>query len=158
MTGKISKFKVLCLFWIGLLLIGAVQYMVFAQQSDSSSTSEAELITDDLKLNIHNKAKQLNLIREGTVFKSQSCEFRLSGNRVLLLIDGGSQRFFCLENLNLERIVKVLHENQFMNFWTVDFIVTEYQKENYVLINRAILNPSMQNHSTDSQALQSETQ
>ena len=150
MKRKFGKFRIIELFCVGLFSMSIVHYVVFAQQSDPSSAKDAELIMDDLNLNIHNKSHSLNLIRESTVFKNQSCEFRLSGNRALLLVDGGTRRFFCLENLNLERIVKVLHENQFMNFWTVDFVVTEYQKENYVLIQRAILNPSMQNRSKDS--------
>lgn len=152
MSEKTSKFKMF--YWIstGLIIVSAVHYAVYAQQSNSVSTTEAELIMDDLKLNIQNKHKRPPLIREGTVFKNQQCEFRLSGNRVILLVDGGTQRFFCLENLNLERIIKVIQDNQFMNFWTADFLVTEYQKENYVLIQRAILNPSAQNRSKNSSA------
>lgn len=90
------------------------------------------------------KAEKTSLIREGTVMQSQHVVFRVSNNLVVLTTANGSERFTCLQNLNLQRVTDVLRDNPTLTDWTVDFIVTEYRGENYALIQRAVLSSTAQ--------------
>jgi len=103
----------------------------------STSASQPEMAGNNDRL--AKKVEQRLLIREGTTMQSQHAIFRIAGNRLVMTTVQGSERYFCLENLNLQRISDVLRENPTLTDWTVDFIVTEYKGENYVLIQRAVL-------------------
>ena len=85
------------------------------------------------------KTGSAQLVREGTRVQSQHVIFRVTGNRVAMSAAQGSDRFFCLENLNLQRVTDVLRDNPTLTDWTVDYVVTEFKGENYVLIQRAVL-------------------
>jgi len=87
-------------------------------------------------------------IREGTAFKNKRCLFRVAGNRVSLFSEDESERYLCLENLNLERIMKVVQENPTQQIWNVDGYYTEYREENFVIIQRAVLAPRVQSQQT----------
>ena len=63
----------------------------------------------------------------------------MSGNRVVLFSEDESERYFCLENLNLERIIKVVQENPAQQIWNVDGFYTEYREENFVYIQRVVI-------------------
>lgn len=85
-----------------------------------------------------NKSKR---IREGTIFRNKRVSFRTVGQRTMLLALEGSESHVCLENLNLERILKAIDERPGRGVWTVDGEFTEFRGENYVLIKRAVLSP-----------------
>lgn len=129
-----------------LLTIAArvtIENAVFAQsgiKSISGSNPELASQNDDLaKTTAEEQQKSRKLIREGTLLRSQKVMFRITESRSLMVLVDGQERFICLENLNLERIAKVIHENPTQTDWEVDFIVTEYQGANYALIQKAIL-------------------
>ena len=86
-----------------------------------------------------NSPEKRELLREGTVLRSQHVVFRVTKNRILMTPVNGSEHFYCLENLNLQRISEVIRQNPTLTDWDVDFLVTEYQGINYVLIHRAVL-------------------
>ena len=90
------------------------------------------------------KSEKSNLIREGTVMQSQHGIFRVSNDRTILTIANGTERYICLENLNLQRITDVIKDNPTLTDWTVDFSVTEYRGVNYALIQRAVLSSTAQ--------------
>jgi len=90
------------------------------------------------------KAEKRQLIREGTTAQSRHVIFRVTGNRVIMMQVQESEKYFCLENLNLQRITDVIRDNPALTDWTVDYAVTEYKGENYVLIQRAILTSTAQ--------------
>ena len=118
----------------------------FAQNLQSvTSASKPEMAShnDDLV----KKTEKSNLLREGTIMQSQHVIFRVSNDRIILSLDTGAERYVCLENLNLQRITAVLKSNPTLTDWTVDFVVTEYQGSNYVLIQRAVLSSTSQRSS-----------
>jgi len=116
---------------------------VFAQDlPGSSSASKPEMASN--KANLIKKTEKSCLIREGTIMQSQHVNFRLSNDRVILTMTSGTERYICLENLNLQRITDVLKDNPTLTDWTADFIVTEYRGVNYVLIQRAVLSSTSQ--------------
>jgi hypothetical protein len=118
----------------------------FAQNTkDTTNASRPEMasVNDGLA----KKVEKASLVREGTVLKSQHVVFRISNDRVILTMTTGTERYICLENLNLQRITDVLKDNPTLTDWTVDFIVTEYRGMNYVLIQRAVLSSAAQRES-----------
>ena len=81
-------------------------------------------------------------IREGTTFRNKRCLFRISGNRIALFSEDETERFICVENLNLERVMKSVQENPTQLIWNVDGFYTEYLGENFAYIQRVALAPS----------------
>ncbi|HBT76838.1 MAG TPA: hypothetical protein DEB39_07900 [Planctomycetaceae bacterium] len=81
-------------------------------------------------------------IREGATVQGQIAVFRQIGNRVSVFISPGNERYTCLENLCLERVLRVLRENTDQVFWKIDGQFTEFQGENFFLLRRAVLSPT----------------
>lgn len=79
------------------------------------------------------------LVREGTELVDQFGQFKQSGNRIVFVLAEGNRQLIGLENLNLERVLKVISDNPQSGDWLVTGTVTEYRAINYLLIRRAIL-------------------
>ncbi|MGL6194959.1 MAG: hypothetical protein ACRC2T_09080 [Thermoguttaceae bacterium] len=94
--------------------------------------------TNDQAVKVTSKKKR---IREDTVFKAKRCIFRVVGSRVVMFSEDETERYTCLENLNLERVMQVIRENSAEQIWTVDGRFTEYLGDNYILIERVALAP-----------------
>jgi hypothetical protein len=78
-----------------------------------------------------------NRLREGTELADLAGSFHVTGDRVTFSAANNVGRFVCLENLNLERIVRAVTDNPDQSLWNVSGKVTEYQGANYLLIERA---------------------
>ena len=78
-------------------------------------------------------------LREGTRIAGQLGHFRITGDRVTFFAAGGTGRFVCLENLNLERIARAIEEDPARLEWNVAGRVTEYRGANYLAVECAIL-------------------
>ena len=80
--------------------------------------------------------------REGTTFQGRRMTVRKTGNRTTLYCDNSNERYICLENLNLERILRAMEENPTRSVWKIDGTYTEFYGENYILIRRAVVSPT----------------
>jgi len=78
-------------------------------------------------------------LREGTVISDQLGHFRMAGDRVTFFTEDGEGRFVVLENLNLERIARVIADNPDKLQWSVTGMITEYGGANFMLLRRATL-------------------
>jgi hypothetical protein len=85
------------------------------------------------------QAPRTQRIREGTKFKDTHVFFRQTGDRTVLYTVGDNQRFACLENLELERILTTIQEKPGREFWKIEGEFTEFRGENFVLIRRAVV-------------------
>lgn len=81
-------------------------------------------------------------LREGTIIKDKLARFYITGNRVTMHLDDGSERYICLENVNLDRIIKHMREHPAQRLWKIDGMMTEYQGDNFILIQKSIIAPS----------------
>jgi len=86
-----------------------------------------------------NQALRGQRLREGTVFKDMHVFFRQTGDRTVLYTVGDNQRFTCLENLALERILTTIQEKPERQFWKIGGEFTEFRGENFVFIRRAVI-------------------
>jgi hypothetical protein len=59
-----------------------------------------------------------------------------------------NRRFTTLENLNLERVARVISDSPDTLEWTVSGTITEFQGANYLLLSRAVLKSKPQRRST----------
>lgn len=75
------------------------------------------------------------LRREGTQLRDEPGRFLASGNRLTFISTKGTN-YIGLENLNLERIGKIVATSPDAVEWFVTGVVTEYQGANYLLISR----------------------
>lgn len=78
-------------------------------------------------------------IREGVTFQNKRVFFRQTGNRTTAYTVDGGDRYVCLENLNLERILKSISERPDRGTWKIDGTFTEFNGENFVLISRGVV-------------------
>jgi hypothetical protein len=109
---------------------------IFAQREappPQPGGEEKPIVTEPTKPGLSQKR-----IREGTAFKGKRVFFRQAGTRTVLYTDE-NQRFTCLENLTLERVLKAIDETPAHKFWKIDGEFTEFRGENFVLIQRAVV-------------------
>ena len=78
-------------------------------------------------------------VREGTELTNVLGYFTSTGSRVTFIAAESGNRFAGLENLNLERISKMISKAPKQMDWEVSGEVTEYRGANYLLVRRAIL-------------------
>ena len=117
-----------------LLGLGAV---VFAQREPMSTDPKVEerpLVTNASAAVVKKKK-----IRENTPFKDKYGYFRATGQRTTFYTLDGNERYVCLENLNLERILKAIRDDPARTAWKIDGEFTEFNEENYILIRRAVV-------------------
>ena len=80
-----------------------------------------------------------NRVREGTELRNAVGYFTITGSRVTFVAAESGSRFSGLENLNLERISKMISKAPKQMDWEVSGEVTEYRGANYLLVRRAVL-------------------
>ena len=85
-----------------------------------------------------NGKETLNTLREGTKIDNLSGEFHFTGDRTTFVTDDGERSFVGLENLNLERVVRILSDKPEQLQWNVSGTITEYQGHNFLTISRAV--------------------
>jgi hypothetical protein len=125
---------------LGIVILASVLlgcFVVVAQRIEIPSQPEQESRTIALP-----SATQTPLAkrqREGTAFKGKYVFFRQTGERFVLYTVEDNQRYTCLENLALERILTASLENPDRQFWKIDGEFTEFRGENFILIRRAVI-------------------
>jgi hypothetical protein len=62
--------------------------------------------------------------------------FKLAGDRAIFFVGDGKQQLVGLENLNLERVVRVITDNPESLEWFVTGTISEYRGANYLLVRR----------------------
>ena len=85
-----------------------------------------------------NGKETLNVLREGTKIDNQLGLFQVTGDRTTFVTDDGERNFVGLENLNLERVVRILSDKPEQLQWSVSGAITEYQGQNFLTITRAV--------------------
>lgn len=92
-------------------------------------------------------------IREGTPVVDCRGVFKITGDRVTFISSDGRTRLVALENLVLERIVRIVTDSVEKQEWTVSGAVTEYQGVNYLLVERAVLKSQTESNADRRQPL-----
>ncbi|MGH7139421.1 MAG: hypothetical protein ACREHD_27060, partial [Pirellulales bacterium] len=87
-------------------------------------------------------AQKSQLRREGTELREEPGRFIPVGNRLNFVSSGGAS-YIGLENLNLERVGKIVADSSEPVDWFITGTVSEYQGANYLLISRARRKPSL---------------
>ena len=78
-------------------------------------------------------------LREGAEIVDRLGRFQVVGDRVVFVAEPGDYRFVVLENLNLERIARLVADRPAQSQWKVSGVVTECRGANFILIRRATL-------------------
>ena len=86
----------------------------------------------------HNEKGTLQILREGTKIDNLSGTFQVTGDRTTFVTDDEERSFVGLENLNLERVVRILSDKPEQLQWNVSGTITEYQGQNFLTITRAV--------------------
>ena len=81
----------------------------------------------------------LDRLREGALINDQPGTFQLVGKRMVFVYEGDERQLGTLENLALERVVRLVKQSAAPQTWLVSGTVTEYQGSNFLLIDRAVI-------------------
>lgn len=84
------------------------------------------------------QSKPAQRLREGTRLLDIAGRFDAAGDRVNFVFADSGDSVRALENLALERISRVLAENQASPPWIVSGTITEYNGSNYLLVTKAV--------------------
>ncbi|MDR2754581.1 MAG: hypothetical protein LBC20_02635 [Planctomycetaceae bacterium] len=132
---NIEIFLFLLLFLIAIFLFGnAVSFAQREPVPSDPNAVEKPIIEESVQKKVMKKRN-----REGTIFQGKKVSFRQTGNRTTLYTIDDNERFICLENLNLERVLKAIDEKPTRTTWKIDGEFTEFRGENYILIRRAVI-------------------
>jgi hypothetical protein len=82
--------------------------------------------------------KQMGLQREGTSLSEVRGRFRASKERTLFTDETTERTYKCLENLMVQRVESSVSDDDRKLPWIVTGKITEYQGENYLLVERAV--------------------
>ncbi|HEX5443673.1 MAG TPA: hypothetical protein VFW87_07585 [Pirellulales bacterium] len=120
----IESIRLSCCLWLALVAVAGVS---LAAQSTAQRGKSADSAEGATKVMLH---------REGTKIKDEPGRFALVGNRINFVTAAGLQ-YVCLENLNLERVARIMGSTPDSVAWVISGSVTEYQGSNYLLIERS---------------------
>ncbi len=76
-------------------------------------------------------------LREGLKLEGVSGRIEPAGDRFAFVAENSSARYILLENLNLERIVKMADVYPVPIRWTISGVITEFEKQNFLFIETA---------------------
>ena len=121
---------------VSIVLLGSL--VVLAQRAEVPTLPNQE--SRSIAVPAGQQTPHTQRIREGTAFRGKHVFFQQAGDRTVLYTVGDNQRFTCLENLALERILTTIRSNpDDRRFWNIDGEFTEFRGENFVLIRRAVV-------------------
>lgn len=127
--------------WLGVTMLGAQVFDPLKRESGQPATAET---TDESM-----QSELDGRLREGTEIVDQLGYFRLTGDRLTFFSDDGKYRFVALENLNLERIARVITDNPEQLQWGITGTMTEYRGANLIFVQRAALRSRVESSETD---------
>ena len=120
---------------LGFVLLSG--FVVWAQRSDPPSQPNQGF--QPVVPSLTGQTPGSQRIREGTKLRDAHVFFIQTGDRTVLYTVENNQRFTCLENLALERILTAIQEKPERRYWRVDGEFTEFRRENFVVIRRFVV-------------------
>lgn len=129
--------RIVCLpaFWMiwGLLLV--TSYVNF-RSVPVTAPAHASATSDHL-MRLRN-ANPRSLQREGSTIDSRRGKFEIGSGRTKFVDAANGSAYICLENLTLQQATATATKAQSTNDWIVRGTLTEFDGNNYLLIDRAI--------------------
>lgn len=108
-----------------------------AETTNATADPTAESPADEEDAN-----RKVRLLREGDHLEQRAGRFKASGNRLVFELAeksaDGVSKFFVLENLNLERVARVIDADPEPIDWTVSGVITEFRGANYLSLKEAV--------------------
>ncbi|MDR0327991.1 MAG: hypothetical protein LBI05_06830 [Planctomycetaceae bacterium] len=123
--------------FVSIFVIASLGYVVLGQRAEVPAQPDQEIkpiVAPPSKQTLRTQRH-----REGTAFKDALVYFKQNGDRTVLYTVGKNQRFTCLENLALDRILTTIQAKPGREFWKIEGEFTEFRGENLVLIRRAVV-------------------
>ena len=103
---------------------------------DSPMSSNAIMASE--RPSLSTMAKEVSVMREGTIVTDVKVRFRKQGERYQFIEDGGNKTYKCLENLSLQRIDASQQDDDRKVAWVISAKVTEFKGENFLMVEKTI--------------------
>ncbi len=129
-----------------LAITGTVRSLFGMEQSSvpsQNATAGASDSPEDGK-SAEESAPTRPRLREGTKLFDLIGTVRQTGRRYTFFVAANSNRLVLLENLMLERILRAQASHVVTIQWKISGTVTEFQGQNYLIIEHALLHASTQ--------------
>ena len=121
-------------FWVILAFCSTA---VFSNLGGDSRLNSNAIMAND-RPSLSTMAKEESIMREGTVLTELKGRFRKQGERYQFIEDGSNKTYKCLENLSLQRIDASQQDDDRKVAWIVSAKVTEFNRENFLVLEKAI--------------------
>ena len=119
------------------VILVACSIAVLANLSSDHGMSSNALMASD-RPSLAQMAKEETAMREGTPITEVKGRFRKQGERFQFVEEGSSKAFKCLENLCLQRISMNQQDDERKVIWLVSAKVTEFNGENFLILDKAV--------------------
>lgn len=126
-------------FWV-VLLSTCIAVVANVHDRSGFSGSNSTLADDQASLA---KVGEITVLRESTGVSELRGRFRKLGERYLFEEDANTNTaakrpFKCLENICLQRVVSAMQNEDRKHLWLVTARVTEFNDENFLLLEKAV--------------------
>lgn len=125
-------------YWVIVIAI-CIAFLANIHGPHGFGTSSQSMAED--RPSLAKMATESNLLREGAVLTEVKGRFRKEGERYWFYIsseEGSEKRYRCLENYSLQRVVSAIQGEDRKLIWLVSAKITEFNDENFLLIEKAI--------------------
>ena len=121
-------------FWV---VLAACTMAVFANLSGENQMNAGATMASE-RPSLSQMSKEETPLREGTSLGELKGRFKKLGERFQFVEEGTNKSFKCLENLCLQRIVANQHDDERKVIWIVSAKVTEFNGENFLVLEKAV--------------------
>ena len=119
------------------VIIASCSIAVFANLTSDRGINANTLMASD-RPSLAQMAKEDTAMREGTPMMDVKGRLRKQGDRYQFVEEVSNKAFKCLENLCLQRIAMNQQDDERKVIWLVSAKVTEFNSENFLLLEKAV--------------------
>lgn len=124
-------------FWVIFISLAIATVVNVGEQSGYLHNTSSNAIGED-RPSLAKMATEPTIMREGAALTDVKGKFRKIGDRFCFTEDGGNVTYKCLENIGLQRVVASMRNEDRKLIWLVTAKVTEFNEENFLLLEKAI--------------------
>jgi len=97
----------------------------------------ASTVADD-RQSLEKMANEIRIQREGTTLTDVKGRFKKQAERYVFAEENTGNSYKCLENMGLQRVAGTIKDEDRKVSWLISAKLTEFNEENYLIIEKAV--------------------